>query len=80
MLHIREYFKTRQDGARLYRTYSDEYMIQKVGTEEIYLEAIDVENSENTYTETDIPLEPEEQATLDDAMKMLNELGVPTDD
>lgn len=80
MLHIREYFKTRQDGIRLYRTYSDEYMIQKVGTEETYLEAIDIENSENTYTETDIPLEPEEQAALDDAMKMLNELGVQIND
>ena len=59
MIHT-EYFKTRFDGVNLYRTYSDNnMMIQKVGTEEIYSEAIDVENSGYTYTETDIPIEGE---------------------
>lgn len=54
----KEFFKTREDGVNLYRTYSDiNMMIQKDGTEEIYSEAIDVENSGFTYTETDIPIE-----------------------
>ena len=55
-----EFYMTRSDGVTLYRTYSDAYvMIQKYGTEETYSEAIDVENSGFTYTETDIPIEEE---------------------
>jgi hypothetical protein len=51
---VKEFYKTRGDGVRLYRTYSDEgLMIQKVGTDELYDEAIDVENAPYTYTETD---------------------------
>ncbi len=56
---LKEYYKTRKDGVRLYRTYSDKNVhIQKVGTEEIYTEAIDVESAPFVYTETDIPIEP----------------------
>ena len=48
-----EYYKTRKDNVKLYKTYSDEnYMIQKVGTNEIYDQAIDVENSGYEYIET----------------------------
>ena len=55
-----EYCKTREDGVKLYRTYSDQnMMIRKDGTEELYSEAIDVEGSGYTYTETDIPIEDE---------------------
>ena len=55
-----EFFMTRSDGVNLYRTYSDaERLIQKDGTDELYTEAIDVENSGFTYTETDIPIEGE---------------------
>lgn len=55
---IREFYRTREDSIKLYRTYSDRnMMIQKVGTDEIYSEAIDVENSGFTYTETDIPID-----------------------
>lgn len=51
---VKEFYKTREDGINLYRTYSDEqYMIQKVGTEEIYDEAIDVETANYEYVETD---------------------------
>lgn len=40
-----EFYITRKDGVNLYRTYSDQnLMMQKVGTEEVYSEAIDVEN------------------------------------
>ena len=53
-----KFFKTREDGVKLYRTYSDkDMMIQKDGTDEIYSEAIDVENSGFTYAETDIPID-----------------------
>lgn len=50
---VREYYKTRKDGVSLYRTYSDEqFMIHKIGTEEYYAEAIDVENAPYEYEET----------------------------
>ena len=50
----RELFKTREDGVRLYRSYSDENKrIHKVGTEEKYDEAIDIENAPYVYEETD---------------------------
>lgn len=54
----REYYGTRFDGVKLYRTYSNEgfYIIQvETGTK--YIEAIDVENAPYTYQETDEPIE-----------------------
>ena len=57
---IKEFYKTRKDGVNLYRTYSNEGLkIQKVGTDEIYDEAIDVGSATFTYTETDEPIETE---------------------
>lgn len=57
---VKEFYRTRKDGVNLYRTHSDaNVMIQKVGTDEVYTEAIDVENSGFEYTETDIPIEEE---------------------
>ena len=51
---VKEFHRTRTDGVNLYRTYSDiNHYIQKVGTEEVYAEAIDVENAPFEYTETD---------------------------
>ena len=50
----REYFMTREDGVNLYRSYSDSgKYIQKVGTEEIYEEAVDIEGANYEYIETD---------------------------
>ena len=58
MAIVKEFYKTREDGVKLYRTYSDNnYMIQKVGTDEVYEEAIDVENASYEYEETDIIIE-----------------------
>lgn len=58
---IREFYRIREDGVNLYRTYSDEnYKIKQIQTGIIYDEAIDVEDSIYTYEETDIPIEPEE--------------------
>ena len=58
---IKEYFTTRKDGVKLYKTYSDEgFYIRKVGTEEIYDEAIDIESAPYEYEETEEKIEQEE--------------------
>lgn len=58
----KEFYRTREDGVDLFRTYSDKGLqIQKVGTDEIYDEAVDVENSGFEYVETDIPIETEQE-------------------
>lgn len=55
---IKEFYRTRNDGVRLFRTFSNSNLkIQKVGTDEVYDEAIDVEGSPYRYYETDIPIE-----------------------
>lgn len=62
-----EFYMERKDGVKLYRTYSDrDMMIQKDGTNEMYSEAIDVEGKGYTYTETDIPVDGEQEPTEDD--------------
>ena len=51
---IKEYYMTRSDDVKLFRTYSDagKYLIQnETGIE--YTEAIDVENAPYTYSEGD---------------------------
>ena len=61
---VKEFFRTREDGVNLYRTYSDaEVKIRKVGTDEVYDEAIDIEGAAYTYEETDIPIEVVEEET-----------------
>lgn len=55
---IREFYTTRKDGVKLYRTYSDSNMyIRQVETGVEYSEAIDVENAPYTYEETDKAIE-----------------------
>lgn len=62
---VYEYFKTRKDGVVLNRVYSDrDVMIRKVGTGEVYEEAIDVENAPWTYEETDQAIELDAEAAL----------------
>lgn len=59
---IKEFYRTRQDGVNLFITRSDKnFKIRKVGTEEIYDEAVDVESAPYTYEETDIPIEKEDE-------------------
>ena len=50
---VKELYKTRADGVKLYRTYSDagKDLIQNE-TGIIYSEAIDVENAPYTYSES----------------------------
>lgn len=55
-----QYYTTRSDGVDLYRTYSDaEFKIHKIGTDEIYDEAIDVIGANFIYEETAEPIEKE---------------------
>jgi len=58
---INEFFHEREDGVKLYRTYSDAgMMIQQEQTGAVYSEAVDVENSGYTYVETDTPIESDD--------------------
>ena len=63
------------DGRVFTHTYSDTYKIRKIGTDEIYTDAIDVLNF--SYEETDIPLETP-PPTDGDMREALNILGVQT--
>lgn len=58
---ITEYYRTREDGVVLNRTYSDKgMMIERDGIR--YCEAIDPAELNRQYTETDEPIEiPEPQ-------------------
>lgn len=65
MAIIKEFYKKREDGVNLYRTYSDVfYKIKKIGTEEIYDEAVDIEDSNFQYEETEELLEETSETIL----------------
>ena len=69
---IKEFYLQREDGVKLYRSYSDEnFMIKQLPTEILYSEAIDVENAPYTYEETNIPVEGE-GATIEDYQEAIN--------
>lgn len=71
---VKEFYRTREDGVNLYRTYSDEgKQIRKVGTDEVYDEAIDIEDAPYAYEETDMPTE---EVTEADYQEALREMGV----
>lgn len=56
----KELFATRSDGVKLYRTYSDQnFMILQIETGVTYSEAIDPEDVERTYEETNTIIETE---------------------
>lgn len=58
---VREFYQRRSDGVNLFISYSDAgFKLHKVGTDEIYDEAIDVEDAPFQYEETDEPVEGEE--------------------
>ena len=61
MAIVKEFYKQRNDGINLYKTYSNEgYKIHKLNTNEIYDEAIDIENVFFEYEETTEKIETEE--------------------
>lgn len=56
---VTEYYRTREDGVILNRTYSDEgFMIEREGIR--YSEAIDPAEFNRQYIETDEPIEENE--------------------
>lgn len=69
---VTEFYKTREDGVLLNRTFSDiGMMIEREGVH--YSEAIDPVDSARTYIETDVPCE---DATEADYLVALARLGV----
>lgn len=69
---IRELYTTRNDGVKLYRTYSDQGVcITRDG--EIYEEAVDPEGYEDRiYEETTIPISNSINGTDEEAREALN--------
>ena len=65
---IKEYYGIRKDKVKLYKTYSDNNkIIHKIGTDEEYDIAIDVENAPFEYEETDKDI-----PKIDDEPKEMN--------
>jgi hypothetical protein len=75
---ITEYYKTRDDGVVLNRTYSDKgMMIEREGVH--YSEAIDPAELNRQYTETDEPIIDDanpNEATEADYQNALRDMGV----
>ena len=65
---VKEYNGTRKDKVKLYKTYSDNNkIIHKIGTDEEYDIAIDVENAPFEYEETDKDI-----PKIDEELKEIN--------
>lgn len=74
MAIVIEYYRTREDGVVLNRTYSDAgMMIERDGVR--YPEAIDPAELERTYTESEEPI-VDEEATESDYIEALERFGV----
>ena len=64
-----EFYKTRDDGVKLYRSYSDGgFYIERDGVR--YEEAIDPEGVDRTYTEA-TELVPVEELTAEEALAII---------
>lgn len=60
---VKEFYKTRQDGIMLFRTYSDNgFCIIQKETGILYDEAIDVADADYHYEETNIKIVEDEEA------------------
>lgn len=69
---VKDYYKTRADGVKLYRYRSDKgWQIEQSGTGYLYDEAIDPENSTYTYTEATDSWE----ISAEEALKIITEGG-----
>lgn len=63
---VTEEYKTRADGVKLFRTYSDAgRLIIQNETGATYSEAIDVENAPYTYSESDEEIELSAEEVLE---------------
>lgn len=64
----KEFFKTREDGVRLYRTYSDtDHKIRNKRTSEVYTDAIDIVEDEE-YEEMEDYIELEGASTYEEVL------------
>lgn len=70
---ITQFYREREDGVNLYRTYSDANVMILQDGGAVYSEAIDVEGSTHTYTETDIPVEADNDDLLHAARILFGE-------
>lgn len=71
---VTEYYATRDDGVKLYRTYSDSgKSVKQIETGTIYGEAVDVENAPYTYTETTETAE-EDTLTAQEKLQQIEEV------
>ena len=63
---LTEFYRTREDGVNLHRTYSDinHYIIQDQ-TGRQYIDAVDIEDSGYTYTESDEEITDDEQENIE---------------
>lgn len=74
MIIVEDYYNEESDVFK--RTYSDKgFMIRQDSTGIIYAEAIDPYDSDRTYTETDIPLEQEEESNIPTDQTELEEIA-----
>ena len=68
---ITEYYRTREDGVVLNKTYSDRGMMIRGGFPEAdYAESIDPAELNRVFTETDIPI-PSEELTDTEALNII---------
>lgn len=69
MAVITTFYKTREDGVKLYRTYSTlgVRLVREDGVE--FAEAVDVENSGHTYAEAEV--HPDEEITAEEALRII---------
>ena len=74
---VKEEYKTREDGVILYHTYSDtDHKIRKVGTDEVYGNAIDELDFE--YEEVEDYVELEGASTLDEVVSLQEQISKAT--
>lgn len=74
----KEYYKTREDGVKLYRTYSDtDHLIKKVADSVTYGEAIDISENEE-YEEVEGYVELEGPDTYEEVLESVNSASVIT--
>jgi hypothetical protein len=68
---VKEEYKTRSDGVKLFRTYSDENRkIIQNETGIVFAEAIDVKNAPYTYSESTEVIETEDM-TAEEALALI---------
>ncbi len=68
---IKEFYKTREDGVKLYHTYSDENkFIRKKGTNDFLEDAVDVEDAPYEYDETN-----EKILSMEEQMRYMEEIA-----